>query len=154
LTTGFPEFHLMGIRPDGQGDVTNTEIAWHHKKLKPIEASYVPSPIANDGHFFVVSDRGMLTCLNARTGERAFMQQLGVHHSASPVLADGHFYFVDDLGVMWVLKASNKFEVVAKNELGEECYASPAISNGQIFLRGTNHLFCIDKETKTATKRE
>jgi outer membrane protein assembly factor BamB len=145
LTTGFPEFHLMGIKPDGEGDVTQTQVAWHHKKLSPKEASYVPSPIAAAGHFFVVSDLGYLTCLDAQTGDKLWMEKLGRHHSASPVLADGHLYFADDSGVMWVLKAGSKFEVVAKNELGEECYASPAISHGHIFIRGLNHLYCIGK---------
>jgi outer membrane protein assembly factor BamB len=154
LTTGFPEYHLMGIKPDGEGNITNSkQIAWHlgaPKKLSPKEASYVPSPIAYDGHFFVVSDLGYLTCLEAQTGKRLWMEQMGRHHSASPVLADGHFYFADDSGVMWVLKAGNKFEVVAKNELGEECYASPAISQGQIFIRGLNHLYCIGKPAKAS----
>jgi outer membrane protein assembly factor BamB len=145
LTTGFPEFHLMGIRPDGEGNVTKTHVAWHHPKLSPKEASYVPSPIAHDGHFFVVSDRGLLTCLEAKTGKRLWMEQLGHHHSASPVLADGHFYFADDDGMMWVLKAGDKFEVTAKNSIGEECYASPAVSHGQLFIRGLNHLYCIGK---------
>ena len=79
----------------------------------------MPSPIAYDGHFFVVSDLGYLSCLEAATGKRLWMEKLGKHHSASPVLADGHFYFPDDDGVTWVLKAGDKFEVVAKNELGE-----------------------------------
>ena len=152
LTTGFPEFHLMGIKPDGEGDVTKTEVAWHHAKLSPKEASYVPSPIAFDGHFFVVSDLGFLTCLEARTGKKLWMERLGRHHSASPVLADGHFYFADDSGVTWVLKAGDQFEVVAQNELGEECYASPAVSHGQLFIRGLHHLYCIGKEAKASTK--
>jgi len=152
LTTGFPEYHLMGIRPDGEGDVTKSQVAWHHAKLPAKEASYVPSPIAYDAHFFVVSDLGYLTCLEAATGKKLWMEKMGKHHSASPVLADGHFYFTDDDGVTWVLKAGDKFDVVAKNELGEPVRASPAISRGQIFLRGSNHLFCIGKETKTSSK--
>ena len=152
LTTGFPEYHLMGIRPDGEGDVTKSQVAWHHAKLPAKEASYVPSPIAYDAHFFVVSDLGFLTCLEAATGKKLWMEKMGKHHSASPVVADGHFYFPDDDGVTWVLKAGNKFDVVAKNELGEPVRASPAISRGQIFLRGSNHLFCIGKETKTSSK--
>jgi len=146
LTTGFPERHLMGINPDGQGDITKSEyIRWHipNKENGRDGASYVPSPIAHGGHFFVVSDTGYLSCLEAKTGNRLWKEKLGKHHSASPVLADGHFYFPDDDGITWVLKASNKFEVVAKNPLGEEIYASPAVSRGQLFIRALNHLYCI-----------
>jgi outer membrane protein assembly factor BamB len=146
LTTGFPEHHLMGINPDGAGDITKSDyIRWHipNKENGQKGASYVPSPIAHGGHFFVVSDPGYLSCLDARTGDRLWMNRLGNRHSASPVLVDGHFYFPDDDGVTWVLKASDKFEVVAKNRLGEEVYASPAVSRGQLFLRGLHHLYCI-----------
>jgi outer membrane protein assembly factor BamB len=143
LTAGFPTYHLMGIRPDGKGNVTKTHVAWHHAELPAAEASYVPSPIAFDGHFFVVSDLGLLTCLEAKTGKRLWTEQLGKHHSASPVLADGHLFFTDNLGITYVIKASAKFELVAKNPLGEKCFASPVVAHGQIFLRGTNHLYCI-----------
>jgi outer membrane protein assembly factor BamB len=146
LTTGFPEHHLMGFDPDGEGDVTKSKsVLWHipHADNGPKGASYVPSPIACGGHFFVVSDPGYLGCIEAKTGKRLWLERLGRHHSASPVRIDGHFYFVDDDGTTWVVKASDRFEVVAKNRLGEECYASPAVSRGQLFLRGLNNLYCI-----------
>jgi outer membrane protein assembly factor BamB len=149
LTTGFPEFHLMGINPDGEGNITRTDfVSWHipHRDNGPKGASYVPSPIAADGRFYVVSDLGYLSCLEAKTGKRLWMERLGRHHSASPVLADGRLYFPDDDGTTWVVKVSDKFEVLAKNALGEECYASPAVSRGQIFLRTLNHLWCIGEK--------
>jgi outer membrane protein assembly factor BamB len=153
LTTGFPEFHLMGIRPDGSGNVTRTHVAWHHANVGPQKASYVPSPIAYGGHFFVISDTGNVTCLEAQTGKRLWMHRLGRHHSASPVLADGHLYFPADEGVTYVLKAGSTFEVVRKNDLGEECYASPAVSRGQLFIRTLNNLYCIGTgETKVEKK--
>ena len=76
------------------------------------------------------------------------MQKLGRHHSASPVLIDGKMYFTDDDGVTWVLKASRNFEVLHKNALGEECYASPAVSHGELFIRTLNNLYCIAAEGK------
>jgi outer membrane protein assembly factor BamB len=139
LTGGFPDHHLMGIRPDGTGDVTRTHVQWHETK----GASYVPSPIAWGKHFFVVSDGGQASCFDARTGQRHWMQRLGKHHSASPVAADGYLYFPDDDGVTWVLKAGERFDVAAKNDLGEEVHASPAIAGGQIFIRGLHDLYCI-----------
>jgi outer membrane protein assembly factor BamB len=143
LTCGFPEYHNMGIRPDGSGNVTYTHILWHEKKTTPRKAAYVPSPLAQGHHFFMISDQGYLSCFEARTGKRLWMHQLGRHHSASPVAADGRLYFVDDDGMTHVLRAGPTFEVLAQNPLGEECYASPAVSRGQLFIRTVRHLYCI-----------
>src|SRR5262249_2411339 len=127
LTAGFPDYHNMGIRPDGSGNVTKTHVLWHEDKGPPRKASYVPSPIAHGDYFFVVSDGGKgsgsyATCFEATTGKRQWMHRLGEHHSASPVSAGGLLYFLADEGTMFVLKAGKKFELVARNDLGEECY--------------------------------
>lgn len=146
LTTGFPEYHLMGLSPEGEGNITKSKyVRWHipHKVNGRDGASYVPSPIAAGGHFYVASDTGYLSCLEPKTGERLWRKKLARHVSASPVLADGHLYFVDDDGVAHVLKANGEFSVLYKNKLDDEFYASPAISEGQIFLRGLHHLYCI-----------
>jgi outer membrane protein assembly factor BamB len=143
LTAGFPTYHYMGIRPDGEDNVTATHVAWHHKVKNSREGAYVPSPIACGPWFFAVSDDGVLNCFDAASGEWKWRQHLGKHHSASPVLAGGHLYFTADNGDTYVVKACDKFEVVSVNPLGEECYASPAVSRGQVFLRGEQHLFCI-----------
>jgi outer membrane protein assembly factor BamB len=147
LTTGFPEYHVMGIDPDGEGDVTKSAVRWH-AKVDPRYAAYVPSPIACNGHFFVVSDIGYLNCYEAKAGKLVWSERLGKHHSSSPVLADGRFYFPDDKGVVWVVKANDKFEVLQRNELGEECYASPAVAHGQLFMRGLHSLFCFEQGDK------
>jgi len=144
LTAGFPTYHYMAINPDGSGNVTTTKVLWHHKPPER-EGSYVPSPIAAGKWFFVVADKGWCNCFDARSGERRWLQQLGKRHSASPVLANGHLYFTADSGDTYVLKASDRFEVVSKNPLGEDVYASPAVAHGQIFIRGDMHLFCIGK---------
>ncbi len=157
LTTGFPEFHLMGISPEGEGNITRSKyIRWHipHKVNRVNQnsgASYVPSPIAANGHFYVVSDNGYLSCLETQTGKRLWKKKLARHVSASPVLANGYLYFVDDDAVTYVLKANAEFAVLHKNKLDDECYASPAISQGQIFLRGLHNLYCI--ETGASAKR-
>jgi outer membrane protein assembly factor BamB len=140
LTAGFPTYHVMGIKPDGSGNVTSTHVAWHEKNGG---AGYVPSPVAHGDHVFLVHDEGRATCRDALTGKLHWMERLGKHHSASPVCAEGRLYFPDDDGVTWVVKADSKFELLEKNPIGENCYASPAFSRGQIFLRGSKHLFCI-----------
>ena len=143
LTTGYPEYHLMGIRPDGHGNVTQSHIAWHHAKLKPHEASYVPSPIAQGRYFFVVSDQGFASCFEAKSGKRLWMQRLGKRHSASIVSIEGNLYSPADEGDVYVIKAGPKIELVAKNSLEGQCYASPAVAQGELFIRTTHYLYCI-----------
>jgi len=139
MTAGFPEHHILAIRPDGRGNVTDTHVVWRTTK----GCSYVPSPIAADKHFLVVSDSGVGSCFEAATGERLWMERLGGHFSASLVSANGLIYFLDDDGAMTIVRPGPKLDVAFKNELGEQCRASPAISNGRIFLRGERNLYCI-----------
>ncbi len=142
LTAGYPEYHMLAIRPDGQGNITGTDkIVWRTRE----GAAYVPSPIAVGDYFLVVSDRGIASCFAARSGQRLWMQRMGPHFSASPVTAGGLVYFLADDGTTTVVRPGPQYDVVARNELGEYCYASPAISGGRIFLRGEHHLYCIGK---------
>jgi len=149
MTGGYPELHLIGVRPDGEGNVTKSHVIWHlfHKDLRN-GISYVPSPIAEGKLFFLVSDTGTASCLEARTGKVLWTEKLGRHHSASPVSADGHLYFLDDDGQTFVLKAAPTFELVSKNALGEPCRASPAVSRGRIYIRALGHLYCIGPEKR------
>lgn len=143
LTAGYPEHHLLAIDPRGSGDVTDSHILWRETR----GAAYVPSPIAVGNYFLVVSDNGIGSCFEAKTGRRTWMQRLGRHYSASAVSAEGLAYFLDDDGITKVIAPGDALEVVAVNDLGEPCYASPAISQGQIFIRTQQHLFCIGKPT-------
>ncbi len=145
LTYGFPARGIMGIRPDGSGDVTKTHVVYNKVDKA---GGYVPSPIPGADYFFFVNDEGFGSCRDARTGQQLWKERLGNHHSASPVSAGGYLYFLDDNGITYVLKPGPTFELVAKNELGEECYASPAIAHGQMFIRTLHHLYCIGAATK------
>jgi outer membrane protein assembly factor BamB len=138
ITGGFPDHHILAIKPDGVGNVTRTHIVWRTNK----GAAYVPSPIIEGDYFLVVSDSGVAHCYEARTGRLFWQQRLGEHH-ASLVSAGGLVYFLSDEGVTTVVRPGATFEAVARNEIGERCFASPAISEGQIFLRGDHNLFCI-----------
>ncbi len=146
LTAGFPDYHNMGIKPDGQGNITATHVVWHEKKTAARKAAYVPSPLAVDKFYYVISDQGPLSCFDTQTGKRHWMETLGRHHSASPVLLDGHLLLTDDDGITYVLPANGKFEVLARNDLKDECYSSPAISQGHIFLRTLRYLHCLGKK--------
>ena len=139
ITGGFPARHILAIRPDGSGNVTDTHIAWRTNR----GAAYVPSPIVEGPYFLIVSDNGIASCFEAKNGNRLWMERLGGGHSASTVSAGGLVYFVSDKGVTTVVRPGKKFEVVAKNELGERCSASPAISGGTIYIRGHKNLFAI-----------
>ena len=140
VCSSYPERHLLAIKPDGKGDVTQTHIVWRDTKGAP----YVPSlTIAND-FLYTATPAGMAYCYEAATGKILWEERLGRHH-ASPVVIEGLVYFTNDDGVINVIKPGEKFDRVAKFELGEPCYASPAISNGQVFIRGFKHLFCFGK---------
>ena len=138
-TGGYPERHTLAIRPGGKGNVTDTHIAWRTTR----GAAYVPSPIITGRYLLMVADSGIASCFEARTGKRHWMERLPGGHSPSPVSADGLVYFVSDRGVTTIIRPSETFAVIAKNELGEPVSASPAISQGQIFLRTHQHLYCI-----------
>ncbi len=142
MTCGFPDRFIQAIRPDGRGNVTDTHVLWQ----KDRDCSYVPSPIALGPYFLVVADNGVATCFEAKTGKSCWRERLGPHYSASLVSANGLVYFLSDKGVMTVVKPGEELEIVARNELGENTYASPAISDGQIFLRGAKHLYCISTD--------
>jgi outer membrane protein assembly factor BamB len=120
--------------------VTQTHIVWRTTQ----GAAYVPSPIVEGDYFLVISDSGVAHCFKARTGELAWKERLGEEH-ASLVSAKGMVYFLNDKGVMNVVKVGAQFERIAQNTIEEKSFASPAISSGQIFLRGENHLFCIGR---------
>lgn len=141
MTAGYPTHHVMGIRPDGSGDVTQTHVSWHVKNA----ACYVPSPVVVGEYLLVADDRGTANCFDTATGNRWWQQRVGSHFSSSLVTAGGLVYFLADDGVMKVVKPGEKFEEIAKNPLGEDCYASPAISQGQILVRARQNLYCIGK---------
>jgi len=139
LTAGYPEKHILAIRPDGSGDVTDSHIKWRTNR----GASYVPSPIIEGPYLVVVSDAGIGSCFEAASGDRLWMERLGGGHSASMVSAGGNVYVLSDEGVMTVIRPGPKYNVVAKNKLGERCSASPAISGGRLYVRGEKHLYAI-----------
>jgi outer membrane protein assembly factor BamB len=139
MAAGFPTYHVMGIRPDGSGNVTRSHVVWHTKDA----ACYVPSPVVLDGRLFVADDRGTVNCFRADDGVRLWKERMAKHISASLVTAGGLVYLLSDDGIATLVRPADELEIVAENPLGEFCFASPAISQGQIFIRAENHLYCI-----------
>jgi hypothetical protein len=141
MTGGFPDKHIMAIDPTGSGNITGSRyVKWHHTREG---VSYVPSPVAVGKYFLVVADSGIGSCFEAVSGKRLWKERMGRRFSASLVTAGGLAYFLDDDGNCTVVKPGPEYQVVATNRLGEATYASPAISQGQLFIRGATHLFCI-----------
>jgi len=139
--TSWPAKVLVAIKPDGSGNVTSNRVVWKTTEGAP----YVPSPLAVGDWFFTSSFAGKAAyCYEAATGKVLWKETMGLHH-ASPVTANGLVYFLNDDGVMHVVKAGPKFELVARNDLGEKTYASPVLSGGQLFLRGFQNLYCIGR---------
>jgi outer membrane protein assembly factor BamB len=143
-SSSWPKKELQAIKPDGQGDVTATKIVWKSATGAP----YVPSPIAVGRFFLTVAEASSeIYCFEAATGQILWHEPFG-HSHASPVSAGGLVYFLNDKGVTQVIKPGEKYELVAANDLGEKCFASPALSHGQIFLRGATSLYCIGPAEK------
>ncbi|MFY9610979.1 MAG: PQQ-binding-like beta-propeller repeat protein [Blastocatellia bacterium] len=133
---------LLAIKSGGRGDVTKS-----HKLWEFANGPDVPTPVTDGKYFYVADDRGVMFCLDAKTGQAIWGPQRikpGTYTS-SPVLADGKIYVTNEDGLTTVLKAGPKFEVVAENNLNDYTLSSPAISDGQIFMRTAQYLFCIGK---------
>jgi outer membrane protein assembly factor BamB len=141
MTAGFPEFHIMAIRPDGSGNVTKTHVVWHTTK----GCAYVPSPVVSaDGKYFlIVSDGGVASCFEASSGHLDWTQRLGPHYSASLVEAAGCVYFLSDAGMTKIVRPGPIFDLVAENRLDENCFASPAVSHGHLLVRTETRLISI-----------
>lgn len=145
MACGFPDYHVLGIRADGKGDITDTHIKWHQRSAR----CYVPSPVVLDGHLLVADDRGTANCFDAATGEQLWKERLGNHYSASLIHANGLAYFIADNGITKIVRPGDKLNVVAENKLGEFTFASPAFSQGQLFIRGEKNLYCIQEKSAT-----
>lgn len=133
-------FNTLALRLDGKtGDLTKTHVLWKARSGR----AGVPSALCLGKLYYFVEDNGWGNCLEAATGKRVWRERMGGKHQASLVAGDGKVYFTGETGVITVVRAGEKFEVLAKNDLGEPMVASPAIAGGRLFVRGTRHLFCI-----------
>jgi outer membrane protein assembly factor BamB len=141
VTGGFPEKQLLAIRADGSGDVSASHIVWRTGK----GVAYVPSPLYDAGRLFVITDNGIATCFEAATGRQLWQDRLQGAFTSSPVLAGDLLYVTNEKGKTFVLRAGPKFEVVATNDLGAGVMATPALCGGQVFLRTSDHLYCLGR---------
>lgn len=138
LSSGFDSAKLYAIRPEGAaGDVTETHVAWTLKKGAP----HTPSVVVVGDYLFCVADSGIASCVDARTGEVHWSERLEGNFSASPIAAGERIYFLNESGSTFVVKASKTFELLATNALSERTLASPAPTEGALFIRSEENLF-------------
>ncbi|MEW5975434.1 MAG: PQQ-binding-like beta-propeller repeat protein [Acidobacteriota bacterium] len=134
--------NIAAIRTGGKGDVTDTHVLWRYRKSLP----NVPSPLLYRNVIFLVKDGGITTTLNPETGtvlKQGRLPGATEHYWSSPVAGDNKVYLVSEAGKVSVLKATGNWEVLALNDLREDCYATPAIVDGKIYLRTRSHLYCF-----------
>jgi outer membrane protein assembly factor BamB len=139
FSTGFNTPSLLAVRPDGQGDVTETHVAWRMQRGAP----HTPSPLLVGDELYMVSDSGVASCLDARTGRAHWQERIGGNYSASPVYAAGRIYFQSEEGKSTIVQAGRQFKLLARNSLDERTLASIAAAVGDLFIRTENHLYRI-----------
>jgi len=131
---------LWAIRPGGQGDVTNSHIVWSLRQGVPAQ----PSPLLIGDRLYTISDLGIASCVDARTGSVHWKQRLGGNFSASPLFAAGRIYFFNQEGTTTVIDAGPEFRELAVNRLDGELKASPAVAGESLFVRTRTHLYRIE----------
>jgi outer membrane protein assembly factor BamB len=137
ISTGFDSPILMAIRPDGTGDITKTHVAWTLRQNAPL----TPSPLLVGDELYLVSDGGIASCVDAKTGKVHWKQRIGSAFSASPLDANGRIYFQSEDGVGIVVKAGKRFEELGRNALEEKTYASYAAADEALFIRTEKRLY-------------
>ncbi|HJT77356.1 MAG TPA: PQQ-binding-like beta-propeller repeat protein [Gemmataceae bacterium] len=132
--------YTLAIRLDGsRGDLTGTHIVWKARA----GATYTCSPVCDGRRYYFVEDNGWGNCLDAATGKRVWRERMDGNFRASLLAGDGKVYFTSLEGVVTVVRTGPKFDVLARNELGESIVATPAVAGGMFFIRGDKHLYCI-----------
>ncbi len=143
--SGYPTKKTFAIKLGGSGDVTATNVAWSYDK----GTAYIPSSILYGDNIYLMTDRGILTCLDAKTGKLIYeggRTPVPATFTASPIAFDGKILLTSADGDTYVIKAGSKYEILATNSVGEPVYASPAVSDGMIFIRGEKNLYCISSK--------
>lgn len=142
ITTGRGLSELWAIKPTGRGDVTDSHVVWRAKGPAVPEE---PSPLLVDGRLYLLSNRGIVTCFDALSGEEVWQERLGGNYMASPIHAAGRLYFASVQGKTTVMQAGAAPKVLAENRLDDGFMASPAVLGDALILRTKTHLYRIDK---------
>ena len=136
---GYRSGPYAAIKPGGRGDIANSHVVWK----VPTGAPYISSLVYHDGLLYMAADVGVVTCVDAKTGERVWQERLEGVFTASPVVADGKVYLVSESGETIVLRPGRKADVIARNRIDGRLLASPAVARGRVFLRSDDSLIAI-----------
>jgi outer membrane protein assembly factor BamB len=131
--------YLAAVRRGGSGDVSETHLAYKLSRSIP----YVPTALVYDDLLFLWSDKGVVTCVKAATGDTVWMNRVEGRYFGSPVCVDGKLYCMSADGEVVVVRAADSFELLARNELGEPSHSTPAIAGGRMYLRTERHLSSV-----------
>jgi outer membrane protein assembly factor BamB len=136
---------ILALRPGGRGDVTSSHRVWSFNN-----GPDVPTPVTDGTYLYVVNDRGIMWCLDAKTGKEIYGRQRlrSSTYSGSVVLADGKLYITNEDGLTSVVRAGPTFEILAENDFNDYTLSSPAISEGQIFIRTAGWLWAVGPRQK------
>lgn len=135
---------LTALKPGGKGDVTKSHVVWQNPN-----GPDVPTPVTDGKYLYVTNDRGIIWCLDAKSGAEIYggKRIKPAIYSSSPVLADGKIYVTNEEGLVTVLQAGPEFKVLAENDMKDYTLSSPAVSDGQLFIRTAGYLYCIGKRS-------
>jgi outer membrane protein assembly factor BamB len=140
LTTGYAGSPMWAMTLEGAGDVTESGVVWRYAKNIPRK----PSPLLINDLLFLLDDSGVMTCLEAKTGEEIWKERIGGTYSASPLYADGRIYCFSEQGKTYVLKPGRTLEVLSESQLDAGFMSSPAVTGKSLILRTKTHLYRID----------
>ena len=132
---------LWALRPGGRGDVTETHVAWKIPEPMPQQ----PSLLLIGERIYLVTNRGLAACVEAKTGRFVWKQRISGEYAASPIYADGRIYLFSDRSVTTVIEPGDACKIVATSRLDGRMMASPAVAGKAIFLRTESHLYRIEK---------
>ena len=137
------EHGLVAIKSGGKGDVTATHVLWQEKRYIP----EVPSPLYHDGRVYMIKNGGTVSCMDAETGKLLYRERLGAAglYCSSPICADGRIYIASTNGIITVFAAGDTLQVLARNNLGEKVFATPAVVDNKLYVRTVENMYAFGK---------
>lgn len=127
------------ITVSGTAEEIQTEIIWEYDNALP----EVSSPVGDGERFYITTSFGDVVCLDAKTGEELWLEEVSYGFNSSPILVGDRIYVLDNEGTMYIIRASSEYELIASPALGETTVATPAFLDGRIYLRTAENLYCI-----------
>ena len=142
VVTSYSQSRLLAVKLNGVGDVTSTHIAWISDRQIPQK----PSLVGYDNRLYFVSDKGIIRCVNAESGEDLWFERLPGEYSASPLESEGHLYFFSQEGICTVIQAGDTYKELSRNTLDAGFMASPAVADRALYLRTATHLYRVEQK--------